>query len=84
MSARPLLAAPHKPDGKRRSEKTMTNTQLFIAVAVPTFTVLVGIFLSEARFNRNETRLSQIGADLRQFFHELGRHEGEIESLKRR
>jgi predicted nuclease with TOPRIM domain len=38
----------------------------------------------EGRLDRVEGRLDRIESDLRQFFHELGRHEGEIESLKNR
>ncbi|MGH9405068.1 MAG: hypothetical protein ACRD3D_04425 [Terriglobia bacterium] len=30
------------------------------------------------------TRLDRIEADLRQFYHDLGRHEGEIDALRRR
>ncbi len=52
-----------------------------LAIGIPTFVVLLGILWngSEIRQLRSEVsgRLDRIEANLRQFYHELGRHEGE-------
>jgi porphobilinogen deaminase len=70
-----------------------------LAVGIPTFVVLLGILWNHTeirdlrgdvnsrldRIERNvNSRLDRIEADLRQFYHELGRHEGEIDALKGR
>jgi predicted nuclease with TOPRIM domain len=76
-----------------------------LAIGIPTFAVVLGIFWNNARFNEVAARFNEIGgrfnevagrfgevnarldrieADLRQFYHELGRHEGEIQSLRDR
>ena len=55
----------------------MTNTQLFLSIGIPTLAVILSYL--DVRGH-----LSQIEADLRRFYHELGRHEGQIEILKDR
>ena len=73
----------------------MTNVQLLLVVFIPTFTVIAGFAVQNARFNSLENfmngrfasieaRLIAIEADLRRFYEILGRHEGEIEMLKRK
>lgn len=62
----------------------MTNLQLLVSIGIPSILILVGILFNHARFNTIEGRLISIEGDLRQFYHELGRHEGEITMLKDR
>lgn len=62
----------------------MTNLQFVLAVSIPTFTVLVGILYNNARFNSIDARLISIEGDLRQFYKDLGKHEGKIEMLEHR
>ena len=69
----------------------MSNLQLLVVVLIPTFTVIAGFVMQNGRFCSLEGRLSSIEArliaieaDLRRFYEILGRHEGEIEMLKRK
>jgi hypothetical protein len=43
----------------------MTNSQLFLAIGIPSFLVLVGILLDQLGQSRTDTRLLNIEADLR-------------------
>jgi hypothetical protein len=75
----------------------MTNLQLWLAIGIPSILVIVGIFLNNARFNAIDTRfngvdsrfsgvegrLSTIEGDLRQFYMILGRHDADIDNLKK-
>ena len=62
----------------------MSNVQLLLAVLIPTFTVIAGFVVQNGRLNSIETRLIAIEGDLRRFYEILGRHDGEIEMLKRK
>jgi hypothetical protein len=55
-----------------------------LASLVPSAITLIGVWLINSRFNGIETRLINIEGDLRQFYREQGRHEGEINMLKER
>ena len=57
----------------------MTNTQLWIATVIPTFTVLAGILLNFTAIGRVENRLSSIEADLRRFYQILGEHSAKLD-----
>lgn len=66
----------------------MTNLQLFLTIFVPTFAViLVGLsnwFSIKSLETSMNARLIVIEGDLRQFYKDLGRHEGKIEMLEHR
>ena len=62
----------------------MTNLQLLLAVSIPTFTIIAGFVVQNGRLNSIEARLIAIEADLRRFYEIVGRHEGELEMLKRK
>ena len=69
----------------------MTNVQLLVAALIPTFTVIAGLVVQNGRFNALESRMSSletrlvaIEGDLRRFYEILGRHDAEIEILKRK
>ena len=62
----------------------MTNTQLWLAILIPTFTVLIGIFRSDARLASIEGRLSGIEGDLRTFYRVLGERSAKLEHLEKR
>lgn len=59
----------------------MTNVQLLLSIGIPTFTVICAALFSTSRI---EGRLVSIEADLRRFYHDLGRHEADIQTLKER
>jgi hypothetical protein len=58
--------------------------QLWEATAVIVIGYVIGFYFQRQELTDIRDRLNRIEADLRQFYHELGRHEGEIESLKRK
>ena len=69
--------------------------QLYIAVGLPTLTVLVGMFLNQrsfdrlesrlgSRIDRLEARLDRIEADLREFYRTLGQHDARLDNLEKR
>jgi hypothetical protein len=60
----------------------MSNTQLWLSIGIPTFTVLLGIWRSDKRFDTIESRLNVIEADLRRFYQTLGQHDEAISILK--
>ncbi len=62
----------------------MTNEQLWLAIGIPTVTVLIGILLNQLRMNRMENRLQVIEGDLRRFWQILGEHSAKIENLERK
>lgn len=62
----------------------MTNLQLLLTIGIPTFAVILGTLYNNGRFNSLEQRLITIEGDLRRFYEMLGRHEGEIQSLRDR
>jgi hypothetical protein len=62
----------------------MTNTQLFLAIGIPSVLILLGMFLNSKRFDVIESKLTVIEADLRRFYHELGEHNADIITLKER
>lgn len=62
----------------------MTNLQLLLSIGIPTFAVLASILFNNARFNSIDARLISIEGDLRQFYKDLGKHEGKIEMLEHR
>jgi hypothetical protein len=72
--------------GNQPQEKTVTNTQLLLAIAIPslipTIAVLLSILYNNGRFNAIDQRLIVIDGDLRQFYRDLGRHEGEINVIR--
>ncbi len=55
---------------------------LFV-IGVPLAAIIAGIMFNDSRFNRIETRLDRMQADLSQFYMTLGKHEGKIESLEK-
>lgn len=68
----------------------MTNLQLWLAIGIPSFMVLVGILLNLRGSGRLEDRISAlenimnnrftvIEGDLRRFYELLGEHSGRIE-----
>jgi hypothetical protein len=63
---------------------TMSDTQLWIAVGIPTVTVLVGILLNALGVSRVESRLQVIEGDLRGFYQMLGEHSAKIENLEKK
>ena len=73
----------------------MNNTQLYIALGLPSSMVLVGMFLNQrsfvrlesslgSRMDRLETRLDRIEADLREFYRTLGQHDARLDNLEKR
>lgn len=62
----------------------MTNVQLLLSISIPTFAVILATIFNNGRFNSIEQRLITIEGDLRRFYEILGRHEGEIQSLRDR
>lgn len=62
----------------------MTNIQLWLAIGVPSFFVLVGILLNQVGFTRVESRLTAIEADLRRFYQILGEHSKSINILEKK
>jgi len=62
----------------------MSDTQLWIAVGIPTVTVLVGILLNALGVGRVESRLQVIEGDLRRFYQMLGEHSAKIENLEKK
>jgi hypothetical protein len=62
----------------------MTGTQLWVAIGIPTVTVLVGILLNQLGSSRIESRLQAIEGDLRRFYQLLGEHSAKIENLERK
>ncbi|HUH62091.1 MAG TPA: hypothetical protein VLZ50_03790 [Terracidiphilus sp.] len=62
----------------------MTDTQLWIAVGIPTVTVLVGILLNALGVSRVENRLQVIEGDLRRFYQMLGEHSAKIDNLEKK
>jgi hypothetical protein len=61
----------------------MTNTQMFLAIGIPSFLVLVGILLNQLGQNRVENWLGVIEGDLRQFYAQ-GRHDKAIEIIEKK
>jgi hypothetical protein len=59
----------------------MTNTQLYLAMGVPSVLVLLGVLLNQIGQARLETRLTVIEGDLRQFYKSLGDVGGKVEIL---
>ena len=75
--------------------ESMNNVQLYIALGLPTLTVLVGIFLNQrsidrldsslgGRMDRLEARMDRIEADLREFYRTLGQHDARLDNMERR
>lgn len=62
----------------------MTDTQLWLAVGIPTVVVLVGILLNQLGIGRVETRLNIIEGDLRRFFQIMGEHSAKIDNLEKK
>jgi hypothetical protein len=69
----------------------MNNAQLYFAMGLPTFMVLIGILLNQrsfdllnARMDRIESRLDRIEADLREFYRTLGQHDARLDNLENR
>ena len=66
----------------------MTDTQLWIAIGIPTVTVMVGILLNVTGLNRVEnrieTRLLVIEGDLRRFYQIIGEHTARIDNLEKK
>jgi hypothetical protein len=66
----------------------MTDTQLWLAIGVPTIAVLLGILLNVTGLNRLETRIDTrllvIEGDLRRFYQILGEHSAKVENLEKR
>jgi len=50
----------------------MTDSQLWMAIGIPTVTVLLGILLNQLGSSRIESRLKVIEGDLRRFYQLLG------------
>jgi len=50
----------------------MTDSQLWMAIGIPTVTVLLGILLNQLGSSRIESRLQVIEGDLRRFYQLLG------------
>jgi hypothetical protein len=61
----------------------MTDTQLFLAIGIPSVMVLLGILLNLVGNNRIENRLGMIEGDLRRFYQLLGEHSAKIENLEK-
>ena len=62
----------------------MSDTQLWIAVEIPTVTVLVGILLNALGVSRVESRLQVIEGDLRRLYQMLGEHSAKIDNLEKK
>lgn len=62
----------------------MTNLQLLLTVFIPTFAVIAVGWLNQTSMRAIEARLIAIEGDLRQFYKDLGRHDGKIEMLEHR
>jgi len=62
----------------------MTNAQLYLAVGIPTFMVLVGIVLNQVGQGRIENRLTTIEGDLRNFYATQGHHEATLDIVKKK
>jgi hypothetical protein len=58
--------------------------QFWIAIGVPSFLILIGMWRNDKRFDAVDSRLLVIEADLRRFYQDLGRHEEAIETLKKK
>jgi uncharacterized coiled-coil protein SlyX len=73
----------------------MNNVQFYLAMGLPTFMVLIGIFLNQRSMDRLEqrmdrlearieTRLDRIEAYLREFYRTLGQHDARLDNLENR
>jgi hypothetical protein len=65
----------------------MTDTQLYLAIGIPTLlifvTTLLGILLNQSAITRVENRLTVIEGDLRRFYQILGEHSAKIDNLEK-
>ena len=61
----------------------MTNAQLWLAIGIPTVTVLIGILLNQLGQNRMENRLQVIEGDLRRFWQILGEHSARLDNVEK-
>ena len=68
----------------------MTNEQLWLAIGIPTVTVLIGILLNQLGLsrtemgqNRLENRLQVIEGDLRRFWQILGEHSARLDNIEK-
>jgi hypothetical protein len=73
----------------------VNNVQFYLALGLPTSTVLVGIYLNQrsfdrlesglgSRMDRLESRLDRIEGDLREFYRTLGQHDARLDNLEKR
>lgn len=68
----------------------MSNSQLYLAVAIPTIAVLVNMGIVaiqisgiNARLDYITQRIDRIEADLREFYRTLGQHDSRLDNLER-
>ena len=64
-------------------EGAMTNEQLWLAIGIPTVTVLIGILLNQLGQSRMENRLQVIEGDLRRFWQILGEHSARLDNVEK-
>jgi hypothetical protein len=62
----------------------MTTTQMFTILGVVSAEIAVVMGFMMHGFNSLNSRLIVIEADLRRFYHDLGRHEADIATLKQK
>ena len=71
----------------------MNNTQLYLAVCIPTLAVLINLILGMYQLSnfRNDVnsrldyitqRIDRIEADLREFYRTLGQHDSRLDNLE--
>jgi hypothetical protein len=61
----------------------MSNTQLYLAVGLPTMLLLIGQLLNWTAVKDVSARLITMESDMRQFYRAIGKVEGRIDALEK-
>jgi hypothetical protein len=61
----------------------MSNTQLYLAVGLPTMLLLIGQLLNWTAVKDVSARLITMESDMRQFYRAIGKVEGRIDVLEK-
>jgi hypothetical protein len=62
----------------------MSNTQLYLAVGLPTMLLLIGQLLNWTAVKGVSSRLITIEPDMRQFYRAIGKVEGRLDAVEKR
>lgn len=65
----------------------MTNQQLYLAIGIPSFLVILSWVTSFIQNNRLDTKIDGMRTEMfhefKEFYRTLGQHDGQIEALKK-